>query len=288
MRILVTGAQGQLGRLLVSQLSDTHEVVGVDLQEMDITDRLRTYWFVQEVQPSLVIHAAALTQVDYCAQHPDEALRVNAYGTQHVALACQRAGAELLYVSTNEVFDGANTNAYLEYDLTRPTNPYGYSKWVGEQMVRDVVPRHYIVRTSWLFAHGGRNFIHAILNRAASGQPLRVVVNEVSTPTYTTDLADAICRLIETHHYGIYHLVNEGRASRWAFARHILDITGYRDTPIERISAAEYPRPSRPPEYAVLRNFAAAQLGIVLRPWQEAVEAFCRAENILAPAGEES
>lgn len=281
MRILVTGASGQLGSVLVDLLSAEHDVTGIDIQELDIADVGPTRQFIETLKPELVIHCAALTNVDYCAEHPDEALWINGYGARNVALGCQAIDAAMLHISTNEVFDGTNTGVYLEYDQTRAINPYGYSKWVAEQMVRDLVKRHYIVRLSWLFAHGGRNFIHAILNRAKEGKTLRVVVNEVAVPTYVHDLAEAIVQLMGTGVYGIYHLVNEGRASRWDFARHILDITGFKNTPIERISSYEYPRASTPPEYAVLRNFAATQLGITLRPWEEAVFAFCEAEALI-------
>jgi dTDP-4-dehydrorhamnose reductase len=219
--------------------------------------------------------------VDYCAQHPDEALLINGYGTKNLALACAEIGATMLYVSTNEVFDGQNRADQREYDPPRPINAYGYSKWVGEQAIRDHLQRFYIVRTSWLFAHGGRNFIQAILERQQNGLPLRVVINEVASPTYTNDLAQGIMALMATGHYGIYHLVNEGRASRWQFARQILDSLGHQATPIEKIALAEYPRPSTPPEYSILQNTAAAALGIRLRPWQEALAAFLQAEGLI-------
>lgn len=281
MRILITGANGQLGRVLTEKLSANHDVTGIDMDTCDVTDFQALRKVVAAQQPELVMHGAAITNVDFCAENPDEALRVNGYGTRNVALACQAADIPMMYVSTNEVFDGQNPGTYLENDTTRAINPYGYSKLVGERMVRDLLRKFYIVRTSWLFGHGGRNFIHAILNRAKDGKPLRVVTNEVATPTYVNDLADGMIRLAATGHYGIYHLVNEGRASRWAFARYVLDITGYQDTPIERISTYEYPRASTPPEYSVLRNYAASLSGILLRPWQDAVLAFCRAESLV-------
>jgi dTDP-4-dehydrorhamnose reductase len=281
MRILVTGANGQLGRVLVDKLSAEHDVTGVDTDTCDVTDLQAVKSTFADSRPELVLHAAALTKVDYCAENPDEALRVNGYGTYNVALTCQQHDAPLMYVSSNEVFDGQNPAAYLEHDATHAINPYGYSKLVGERLLRDLLNKFYIVRTSWLFGHGGRNFIHAILNRAQEGKPLRVVVNEVATPTYVNDLAEAMIQLAATAQYGIYHLVNDGRASRWAFARHVLDITGYQDTPIERISSYEYPRASTPPEYSVLRNFAASNSGITLRSWREAVTAFCVAENLI-------
>jgi len=280
MRILITGAHGQLGQALYHALrGEGHTVTGVDRDTIDITDPHAVSAAFNESQPELVLHCAALTAVDYCAEHPDEALAVNGFGTQTVALACQAHGTAMLYVSTNEVFDGTSRRPYREYDTPHPINPYGYSKWVGEQVVRDLVSRYYIVRTSWLFSHGGRNFAQTILRLASQAQPLRVVTNEIGSPTYNNDLVAAIGQLIATGMYGIYHLVNAGHTSRYGFARHILDTAGYAHLPIEPIALAEYPRASRPPEYAALENTAAARLGIVLRPWQEAITAFWAAER---------
>jgi dTDP-4-dehydrorhamnose reductase len=282
MRIFITGAKGRLGSRLVEQLSADGQVVqGIDIDTLDISQPRIVFEAVQSFEPDLVLHCAALTAVDYCAEHPDEALAINGFGTQNVALACQAANAALLYVSTNEVFDGTSRHGYQEYDPPHPANSYGYSKWVGEQVVRDLVPKHFIVRTAWLFAHGGKNFIHAMLQVAREGKPIRVVTNEIGSPTYTNDLADAILQLIATRHYGIYHLTNSGHISRYGFARQALDLAGYNHVPIAPISLAEYPRASRPPEQGVLRNFAAARLGITLRPWQDAVAAFLDAEGLL-------
>ncbi len=280
MRILITGAAGHLGQQIAAQLQ-AHTVTGVDINTMDITDRQAVQQTFASVQPELVIHCAALTAVDYCAEHPQEALRANAVGTKNITLACQSHQAALLYVSTNEVFAGLPGRFYGEYDLAEPANPYAYSKWVGEQIVRELLPQHYIVRTSWLFAPGGKNFLHKILNMAREGTPLRVVTNEISSPTYSVDLAEAIVRLIKTEQYGIYHLVNDGYASRYSFARHALDLAGFAETPIEPVGLVEYWRASRPPEHAVLKNFMAAELGITLRPWQDALAAFLGSEQLL-------
>lgn len=279
MRILITGAEGRLGSALVASMSAKHEVTGVDIDDFDIADYTATRRAVRDIAPEIIIHCAALTDVDGCARDPSLALRVNGYGTHNVALAARAQDAALAYVSTNEVFDGEKERPYLEYDPTGPVNPYGYSKWVGERAVNDTLARFYIIRTSWLFAHGGRNFIQAILSRARAGQPLRVVTDEIAAPTYNDDLVEAIARLVVTGRYGIYHLVNEGEASRCTFARRILDAAGFEETAIEPITAAEYERASTPPAYGTLHNFAAAQMGIRLRQWEDALEAFLTRER---------
>lgn len=281
MKILVTGANGNLGRELVSRLGQAHKIISTDVETLDITDFTTVKSFIHDNQPDLIINPAAWTDVDGCALNPEKAIVINGYGAQNLAIAANEIGAEILQISSNEVFDGLSKRPYYEYDQTNPANPYGYSKWVSERAVIETNPHHYIVRTAWLFAHGGRNFIQAILGAADAGKKLRVVTDEVANPTYTNDVADAIAQLIETERYGTYHLVNEGAVSRYAFARYALDKAGYTDTPIEPISSHQWQRPSRPPLYSGLANIAAKSIGITLRPWQAAVDTFLAMENLL-------
>jgi len=281
MKVLVTGAHGRLGTALVTLLETSHDVVGVDVNDFDITDFLAVREAVRAESPELVIHPAAWTDVDGCAREPDKAVQINGFGAQNVAVAAAEVGAAIAYVSSNEVFDGQSGRPYREYDRPQPINPYAYSKWVGEQAVATVNMRHYIVRTAWLFAHGGKNFIQSILGAAEAGRSLRVVTDEVANPTYNDDLAAAIVRLVSSGRFGIYHLVNEGAVSRYGFARYALDRAGYADVPITPITRSEWPRPGMPPAYTALNNTAAAILGIRLRPWQQAVEAFLEREGLL-------
>lgn len=287
MRILVTGAAGQLGRRLVAVLESHHEVFGADVistgehTRLDITDFDAVKHLVAEICPEIVLHPAAWTDVDACARDFEKALRINGYGAQNVAVAAAEIGAAMLYISTNEVFDGKCCAPYHEYDARGPINPYAYSKLAGEKAVMAVNPRHYIVRTAWLFAHGGRNFVHTILKMAEQGRPLRVVTNEVANPTYNNDLADAIVQLIQTGRYGVYHLTNQGACSRYHLARYILDRAGYGDTTITPISSQEWQRDSTPPVYATLANTSGSMIGITLRPWQAAVDAFLAQEGLL-------
>lgn len=279
MRILITGADGRLGaRVWQALAARGHEIIpGLQMQP-DVTQLDAVLGFARQARPDLILHLAAYTDVDGCARDPDLALRVNGIGTQHVALACQALSVPLCYISTNEVFDGEAHTPYLEYDPTQPINPYAYSKWVGEQAVRELLPRHYIVRTAWLFARGGVNFCQKILAKARNGEPLTVVTDEIGSPTYADDLAEALASLVTTDRFGTYHLVNDGHASRYEFARHILDSFGLRQAPIQPAVLADFQRASRPPRFSPLRNFQAAHIGIRLRPWQDAVEAFAARE----------
>lgn len=273
MRVFVTGCKGQLGRALYEALS-AHTLAGCDLPELDITDRAAIGAALASFAPDVVIHAAAWTDVDGCARDPERAYRVNALGTQNVALACVESGAALAYVSTNEVFEGTATEPYREWDPPHPINPYARSKTAGEWLVRHLLNRFYIVRTAWLYAPGGRNFPHRIIQLADERGALRVVTDEVSNPTHAPDLADALAALIQTSAYGVYHVTNAGYCSRYEFAREILRISGREEIPVEPITLDEFQRASTPPRFAPLANTAAAALGITPRPWQEALKAF--------------
>jgi dTDP-4-dehydrorhamnose reductase len=212
--------------------------------------------------------------VDGCAQEPEKAYLANAIGTQNVALACATCDAAMVYVSTNEVFDGRSDQPYREWDPPQPVNPYGRSKAAGEWQVCHLLRRFYVARTAWLYAAGGRNFPHRIVQLADERGALKVVADEVGNPTYAPDLAEAIARLIETGAYGVYHLTNAGYCSRYEFAKEILRLTGRDAVPIEPISQSEFKRASVPPAFAPLANTAAAALGIHPRPWQEALAEF--------------
>lgn len=276
MRMVLTGHKGQLGRALLPLLAG-HEVAGVDLPEYDITDRGALRAAIRDFRPDLILHPAAMTDVEGCARNPDLAYRVNGMGTQNVALAAAEVGAEMLYVSTNEVFDGQATEPYHEWAPRNPINAYGRSKLAGEWYVQNLLTRFYIVRTAWLYAPGGRNFPHRILQLADERGSLKVVADEVGNPTYVVDLARAIAALIETHAYGVYHAVNAGAASRYDFAREILRLSGRESIPVEPLALAEFQRASTPPAYAPLANNAAAALGITFRPWQAALAEFLSA-----------
>ncbi len=280
MRILITGAGGQLGRALQEVLQSDHDLLPLSHQQADITDP----GFVAQAaawSPDVIVNAAAWTDVDGAEREPDAAFAVNAWGAQNVALAARAADAALVHVSTNEVFPGKPGMFYREFDEAGPVNTYARSKWAGEQMVRALWPRHYIVRTAWVFFHGGNNFITKIIAAADKFGRLRVVADEFGNPTYALDLAQAIARLITTDHYGTYHFTNAGYCSRYEYARAILQRAGRGHVPVVPIQHHQWKRLATPPRHAVLRNTLGPRLGITLRPWQDALDAYFEREGAL-------
>ncbi len=277
MRILITGADGQLGRELVRALAPHGELIRSTQADLDIThpgcaDRVAT------LQPEWVVHAAAATDVDKCEREPEQAMAVNAEGTRRVAEGCRRAGAGLVYLSTDYVFDGRKEAPYAEGDHPAPLNVYGRSKLEGEQATRKVVPRWTIVRTAWLYGVHGRNFVKTVLGKILAGEPLRVVDDQVGSPTYAGDVADAVSVLLTRGRTGIYHVTNSGSCSWYEFAREILRLAGFESVTVTPIASAELNRPARRPAYSVLENAAWQAAGFPpLRPWREALAAMLAA-----------
>ena len=271
MRTIITGITGQLGQA-VKQVLEEQDFDVLDIPRYDVRDHTIVQK-ISEFYPELVIHCAAMTNVDGCAQDPDAAFSVNAFGTQNVAHACLRCNAEMVYISTNEVFNGRSDRPYGEDDKPNPINPYGSSKRSGEQMAAHYLKNGlYIVRTAWVYG-GGHMFPEKILAAADKFGELRVVTDEVSNPTYTLDLAAAVAQLVRTRAYGIYHFTNAGYCSRYEYAQEVLRLGGREDVPIHPITLAEYSRPSMVPPFAPLANTKGAALGIELRSWQEALTA---------------
>ena len=285
MRVAVTGAAGRLGSALVSRLSDAEnrwvfDVLGWTRAEFDLDEPDPIAERIAADRPDLVVHAAAWTDVDGCAREPELAVRRNGDATRVLARACAAAGASMLLVSTNEVFDGERTDGrgYHAGDEPNPANPYGRSKLAGEVgaaeafAAGDRATALGIVRTSWLFGPGKPDFPARIAAAArgavAEGRALRLVTDEVGTPTYVPDLADAIVRLARADVRGIHHVVNAGVASRAEWARDGLDRLGI-DVAIEEISLADHARPSRPPRWGVLE--ATPLPGGPLRSWRAAM-----------------
>jgi dTDP-4-dehydrorhamnose reductase len=276
MRIFITGHKGQLGRALHQAFQD-HDLALADLPEADITNAAQTIQAIADFRPDLVLHPAALTDTAACQRDPDLAYRVNALGARNVALGCQRTGATMLQISTNEVFDGQKTEPYLEWDDTRALSIYAQSKLAGEWYVQRLLQRYYIVRIAWLYGNGPSSFVTKVLQWAQSNRELRAVADEVATPTYVPDLAAAIVSLVHQPVYGVYHLTNSGSCSRLQWAQRILALAGRGDVNVLPARMADFPSAVPKPAYSVLRNFCGQNLGITLRPWEDALQDYFRA-----------
>jgi dTDP-4-dehydrorhamnose reductase len=261
-----------LGRALSQALADRHEVVALSRTDLDVTDLGAVQTVLSRQDPDVVVHAAAWTDVDGCQRDPDRAFRVNGLGSRNVALACHGSGAACCYVSTDYVFDGAKAEAYTEFDRPDPISVYGASKLAGERAVQALLPRHWIIRTSWLYGPGGKNFVKTILAKARAGEDLRVVDDQIGSPTYAPDLAQGISRLIQEPRYGVWHLTNSQNCTWYDFAAAILESVGLHWVRLEPILSKDLARPAPRPKNSVLRNYCWELEGWpLLRPWPDAL-----------------
>lgn len=254
MKVLIIGSEGMLGHDLVDILSRENEVKTTNINTLDITNINKTIETVKEVNPDVVVHAAAFTDVDGSETNPDMAYKVNALGTRNVAVACKEADSAMVYICTDYVFDGLKGTSYYEYDQTNPLSVYGKTKHIGEIYIRDILNKFYIVRSSWLYGIHGPNFITTMLNLAENNKEIKVVNDQIGSPTYTVDLSKAIAKLIKKPAFGIYHITNSDSCSWYEFAREIFEIAGI-DVELVPVTTEEFPRPAPRPKYSVLENY---------------------------------
>ena len=273
MKIFLTGANGQLGRELKKRLQGS-DFLPTDMQEMDITDANAVMRMIGSYQPDVVIHGAAWTQVDAAEEKINAAYRVNAIGAQNIAMACREVNAAMVYISTDYVFDGLLGRAYTETDQTNPLSVYGKSKLAGELLARQSHDRLFILRTAWLYGDGA-NFVRTMLKLGRERKELQVVNDQHGCPTSTTDLAEALLRLIQTRRYGTYHAVNGGVATWYDFARKIFEIVGNTQIHLAPVTTTQFLRPAARPLYSPLDT---RLLDLVvdrpLRQWESALEEY--------------
>ncbi|WP_298518011.1 dTDP-4-dehydrorhamnose reductase [uncultured Methanobrevibacter sp.] len=274
MKILITGSNGMLGHDLIEALKDNHELVLTTSRTLDITDKEQVFDFISQNKPDIVINSAAYTDVDGCEENQDLAYSVNGEGVKNLAFACREADSALLHISTDYIFNGENTRPWVEDDEIGPISVYGKSKLKGEQAILEILDKFFIVRTAWLYGVNGHNFPKTMLELAENHSQITVVYDEVGTPTYTPDLAKAISQLIETEHYGIYHITNSGSCSWCEFARYIFEVAG-KDVEVIPVTAAEFARPAPRPHYSVLENRNWIEKGFEpLRSYKEAIKEY--------------
>jgi dTDP-4-dehydrorhamnose reductase len=281
MKIVVVGANGQLGSDLVAAFSEAGDsVAGLTHAEIDIADLQSVTTALEGNQPEVVVNTAAMHHVENCEREPEKAFAVNGIGSRNLATVSRDLGAALMHVSTDYVFDGAKGSPYLEEDNPRPLNVYGITKLAGEHFVRATTPKHFVVRTSGLYgkspcrAKGGLNFIELMLKLAKERGEVKVVDSEVVSPTSTAELAQQLVRLSHSDCYGLYHATAEGSCSWYEYAREIFALTGT-SVRLKIAGPDEFPAKVPRPKYSVLENGALKKQGLnVFKPWQDALRIY--------------
>ena len=275
MKILITGARGQLGRELTKQycVNDNVELILTDVVELDITKGEEVYNFVNANKPDVIINCAAHTAVDKCETDIDMAYKINTIGPKNLSGAANMIGTEIVQVSTDYVFDGMIDRALTEFDEVNPQTVYGKTKLQGEKLVKELNPRHYIVRTAWLYGDGN-NFVRTMINLSRTNKTLKVVNDQKGTPTSTVDLAKVIIKLVDDKNYGLFHCTCKGECTWYEFTKEIFRIKGI-DSEVLPCTTEEFPRPAKRPKYSVLRNYMLEMTsGDITRSWQEAIEEY--------------
>ena len=278
-KIIVTGANGQLGRAVNKEYSGRNdfELVNTDVAELDITDIDAVQSFVRDVKPYAIINCAAHTNVDACETQVDLAYRINAIGPRNLAIAARENGAKLMHISTDYVFDGHGNKPYIEFDATGPQSVYGASKLAGENMVKQFGEKFYIVRTAWLYGDG-KNFARTMMRLSEDHDEIRVVNDQVGSPTSARELAKCVVSLLDTDNYGLFHGTCEGDCSWADFAAEVLRLAGSK-TKIIPITSEEYGAPANRPNYSILDNYMLRLTGgYTFADWHDAIEVYMKDE----------
>lgn len=277
MKVLVTGAKGQLGTDLMNELAKRGiEGIGVDVEEMDITDAEACRRVIKASGADAVIHCAAYTAVDAAEDNVELCRRINGEGTRNVAQACKEADVKLMYISTDYVFDGQGTRPWEPDDERHPLNVYGQTKYEGELAVEELSDKYFIVRIAWVFGVAGKNFIKTMLRLGKERGAVSVVDDQVGSPTYTYDLARLLVDMIQTDKYGRYHATNEGLCSWYEFAKEIFRQAGM-DVPVTPVSSSEFPAKATRPSNSRMSKKKLSDNGFERLPaWQDALGRFLK------------
>jgi dTDP-4-dehydrorhamnose reductase len=278
MKVFVTGVKGQLGFDVVNELKKRgHEAVGVDIDEMDITDKDSVNRVIRAAAPDAVIHCAAYTAVDAAEENEEVCRNVNAKGTEYIAGVCQELDIKMMYISTDYVFNGQGDRPWEPDDEREPLNVYGETKYEGELAVEDNLSKYFIVRIAWVFGVNGKNFIKTMLNLGKTHDKLTVVADQTGSPTYTYDLARLLADMIETEKYGRYHATNEGLCTWYEFACEIFKQAGM-DVKVEPVSSDQYPAKAKRPSNSRMNKDKLEKNGFLRLPsWQDALKRYLEA-----------
>ncbi|MFM9276984.1 dTDP-4-dehydrorhamnose reductase [Paenibacillus jiagnxiensis] len=286
-KIIVTGANGQLGVDMVEHLkSRGHLVYGYGRQELDITNHKQVNNIIHDIRPEVIVHCGAYTKVDLAEAEPEQAYLVNGYGTRNVAVAAEVINAKLVYLSTDYVFNGEAEAPYDEFEKIEPINVYGRSKRMGESFVERLHSKHFIVRTSWVYGEHGSNFVKTMIKLGLVKKSVSVVNDQIGCPTYTKDLAESIGRLFITNKYGTYHISNSGHCSWYEFAKAVFRLTGI-EADVIPVTSEQFVRPAKRPKYSVFNHMALKLNGFpMLRHWEDGLNDFLQASILNGKYGD--
>lgn len=278
MRVMITGANGQLGRDITHHFSKTCEVIGFGREDWDITDEKKSEEILLQYKPAVLIHCAAYTNVDLSEDYPDIAYKVNVHATRVLANLCNNTGIRFVYISTDYVFDGSSPLGYTEQDFPHPINVYGKSKRLGEKWTTRCCPNHLIIRTSWLYGKHGKNFVKSILHKARLHEELSVVHDQVGSPTSTMSLARHLLLLLQKEATGIFHLSNTGSCSWFEFAKKILEFSNIQCC-VQSITSSRLSRKATRPTCSILCSTQLTTIGLERMPhWEEALYEYMRGD----------
>ena len=279
MKIMVTGANGQLGFDVLKELKNRKiDCMGVDINDFDITSKEAVFAAVKAYMPDAIIHCAAYTAVDKAEDEPELCEKINAGGTRNIAEACKEFDVKMMLISTDYVFDGEGETPYETGDTPNPKNVYGKTKLMAENAVKSMLTDYFIVRISWVFGVNGNNFVKTMLKLAETREEINVVDDQTGSPTYTKDLAKLLCDMIVTDKFGVYHATNEGFCSWADFDRKIFEFAG-KNVTVNSIKTADYPTKAARPKNSRLSKRSLDDAGFERMPrWEDAVEEFLRQE----------
>ena len=288
MKVLVTGVKGQLGYDVVRELEKRgHTAVGVDIDEMDITDAAAVECVLTEIQPEAVIHCSAFTAVDRAEDETELCRRVNVEGTENIAKICKKLDCRMLYLSTDYIFSGDGERPWEPDDEASPLNAYGQSKYDGELALKKYVEKYFIVRISWVFGINGNNFIKTMLRLGRENGAVKVVDDQIGSPTYTYDLSHLLVDMIESDRYGAYHATNEGICSWYEFAKEIFRAAGMNDVSVTPVKSGEFPVKAKRPKNSRMSKEKLVANGFALLPaWQDAVVRYMKELEVFENANE--
>lgn len=282
MRILVTGVKGQLGYDVMNELAKRgHTGIGVDVEEMDITDAAKVEQVIKESEVEAVIHCAAYTAVDAAEDNAELCHKINAEGTENIAKVCKELDLKMIYISTDYVFNGEGTRPWEPDDEREPLNVYGQAKYEGELAVEKYLEKYYIVRIAWVFGVNGKNFIKTMLNLSETHDELSVVNDQIGSPTYTYDLAKLLVDMVETDKYGRYHATNEGLCTWYEFATEIFRQAG-KEITVHPVTSDQFPSKARRPHNSRMSKDKLEANGFDRLPtWQDALNRYLKAIGVI-------